>query len=69
MVALDAELRGVHRIVCEAFNGPAPVGCNTVRHLDDVKHNNVPDNLAWGTQADNMADAVRNGTHNRRWRK
>ena len=33
-----------------------------VRHLDGDPTNNRVGNLAWGTQADNMADAVRHGT-------
>lgn len=53
----------VHRVVALAFLGPAPDGRNTVRHLDDHSSNNVPANLAWGTQGDNIADQVRNGIH------
>lgn len=49
----------VHRAVAAAFLPPsdAPV----VRHLDDDPTNNVPSNLAWGTQADNVHDMVRAG--------
>jgi hypothetical protein len=32
-----------------------------VRHLDDDRENNHVSNLAYGTQADNIADAIRNG--------
>jgi HNH endonuclease/NUMOD4 motif len=69
VVALNRKLTGVHRLVCLAFNGPAPEGMNTVRHLNDVPADNRPENLAWGTQADNMADCIRLGNHNRRWKK
>ena len=51
----------IHRLVCEAFNGPAPFPSALVRHLDDVRTNNVPSNLAWGTHADNVQDRTRNG--------
>lgn len=53
------EFRG-HRLVAAAFLGE-PTG-PVVRHLDDVKTNNVVGNLAYGNQSDNMFDAVRNGT-------
>lgn len=49
----------VHRLVAVAFlDGPAgPV----VRHKDDDPANNTPENLAWGTQADNVHDMHRAG--------
>jgi len=40
----------VHRLVCEAFHGPAPEGKNIVLHLDEDATNNKPCNLRWGTQ-------------------
>lgn len=52
----------VHVLVAEAFLGPRPEGLE-VRHLDDVKTNNVPANLAYGTASENRYDSVRNGTH------
>lgn len=51
----------VHRLVCETFNGPPAEGQNVCRHLNDVKTDNRPENLAWGTDADNVADKMRNG--------
>lgn len=48
-------------LVLEAFVGPMPVGCRVARHLNDDRTNNRPENLAWGTDADNVKDAVRNG--------
>lgn len=50
----------VHRLVCEAFHGPAPSRLHLARHLDDVKSNNRASNLAWGTGKDNAADRRRN---------
>ena len=52
----------VHRLVCEAFNGPGEDG-QVARHLNDDPMDNRPENLAWGTQADNLQDMVRNGRH------
>ena len=43
----------VHRLVCEAFNGPAPEGM-VCMHLDENARNNRPENLAWGTQKQNL---------------
>ena len=51
----------IHRLVCEAFNGPSPFAGAVVRHLDDDPSHNAPCNLAWGTMSENMADAKRNG--------
>lgn len=44
----------VHRLICEAFNGAAPVGSDVCMHLDENSANNRPDNLAWGTQKENL---------------
>jgi hypothetical protein len=54
-----------HVLIALAHHGPPPPGCTQVRHLDDNPTNDDPGNLAWGTPADNVADAVRNG---RTWR-
>lgn len=54
------EIRGVHRVVAEAFI-PNPRNFPLVRHLNDVRDDNRVANLAWGTQSDNMYDAVKNG--------
>jgi hypothetical protein len=51
----------VHRLVCEAFNGPAPFEGALCRHLDDNPTNNHFSNLAWGTSLDNHNDRRRNG--------
>lgn len=56
-------MKQVHRLVCEAFHGPAPEGKNLVLHWDDDPLNNTPENLRWGDLSDNQRDAVRNGRH------
>lgn len=43
----------VHRLVCEAFNGPPQDG-QVCMHLDEKSANNRPENLAWGTQKENL---------------
>lgn len=55
----------VHRIVCEAFNGPCPEGKSIVAHNDGDFTNNTPENLRWATHAENQRDRERHGTHNR----
>lgn len=55
--------RPVHQLVLETFAGPCPPG-ELARHLNDIKTDNRwPENLCWGTPAENSADAVRNGNH------
>jgi hypothetical protein len=49
----------LHRVVALLAFGPCPDG-QKVRHLDDDKTNNWPENLAYGTAADNAADFLRN---------
>lgn len=51
----------VHRLVAAAFHGPCPDGME-VRHLDGVRTNNTPSNLAYGTHLENLQDTVRHGT-------
>lgn len=45
----------LHRMIAETLL-PNPHKWNIVRHLDDNPLNNHLANLAWGSQADNMAD-------------
>lgn len=51
-----------HRIVAMAFLPPRPSDHHGVRHLDGNPANNRASNLAWGTQAENIADKSRHGT-------
>lgn len=52
----NPEPRRVHRLVCEAFHGPAPDGQPYVCHRDGTRTNNHASNLYWGSAADNAAD-------------
>lgn len=44
----------VHRLVCEAFHGPAPDDKQLVMHGDEDALNNRPNNLQWGSQRENL---------------
>lgn len=52
----------VHRLVCEAFNGPQPHGRELVAHNDGNPLNNHFSNLRWATHAENLADRLAHGT-------
>jgi len=56
-------MKFVHVLMLEAFKGLRPEGCQAL-HSDDVKANNLIDNLRWGTHAENYADRVKNGGGN-----
>jgi hypothetical protein len=44
----------VHRLICEAFNGPAPEKA-VCMHLNEDATDNRSVNLQWGTQKQNLA--------------
>ena len=50
----------IHRLVASAFI-PNPLNLPQVNHIDTNKENNLPENLEWITNDDNMAHAIRNG--------
>lgn len=52
--------RYIHRLVAEAFI-PNPNNFPIVRHLYDQPEYNEIEDLAWGTQKDNMRDCIENG--------
>lgn len=52
----------VHRLVMEAFVGPAPEG-NEVCHNDGDPANNRLENLRYDTHSENAFDAVQHGVH------
>lgn len=53
----------VHQLVLAAFEGERPSSGHEGRHLDGNPLNNAPSNLAWGTRTENVADAIKHGTH------
>ena len=54
--------RTVHRLVLEAFVGPAPEGA-VACHNNDIQTDNRLENLRWDTRSENQNDIVRNGNH------
>lgn len=51
----------VHRLVCEAFCGPAPDDNYQVDHRDTNRSNNRVSNLRWATPSENIKHGVRCG--------
>jgi HNH endonuclease len=45
----------VHRLVCEAFHGPAQFERAGVTHLDFYTLNNKPENLKWATHQESTS--------------
>jgi hypothetical protein len=58
----------IHRIVAEAFI-PNPLKKETVNHKDNVKGNNVVNNLEWATQSENSKHAFDNGFNSNKGEK
>lgn len=56
--------RPVHILVCEAFTGPRPEGM-VARHKNGDPLDARAVNLHWGTQRENMLDAVEHGRNRR----
>ncbi len=52
----------VHKIILTTFVGAKPSATSVCRHLNGNPADNRADNLAWGTQSENIADAVMHGT-------
>jgi hypothetical protein len=52
----------VHSMVLRAFEGEPSEG-QICRHLDGVRTNNAPSNLAWGSHSENMADRKLHGNY------
>lgn len=51
----------VHRLVVEAWHGAKPDADAVVRHLNGNALDNRPENLRWGTAAENTADMFEHG--------
>lgn len=54
IIMIKGKPHKVARLVCEAFHGPAPDDKPICMHLDENAANNRADNLAWGTQKENL---------------
>lgn len=52
----------VHRLICEAFNGP-PNPDDTCSHIDGNRINNNYKNLIWESMSDNHKRKLEHGTH------
>jgi hypothetical protein len=59
-VWLSGRRRYVHVLMAETWLGPRPWG-RLALHDDDDPDNTHISNIAWGTPAQNYADAIRNG--------
>jgi len=59
----DQRVIAVHILVCSAFHGRRPLGCE-VAHNDGDKLNNAASNLRWATPRENNADRILHGTSN-----
>lgn len=55
----------LHRLVCEAWHGPAPSPKHQAAHIDGDPGNNLPENLYWALPIENCADTIRHGRTNR----
>lgn len=55
--------RSIHRLVCEAFHGPAPADKPWALHRNGDHRDNRAENLYWGSPQDNVDDMIRHGTH------
>jgi len=51
----------VHRLVLEAFVGPAPAGMEACHYPDQTRSNCKLSNLRWDTRKENSADKIRCG--------
>jgi hypothetical protein len=51
----------ISRFVCAAFHGPAPKGKTYACHRNGIKTDNRPENVYWGTPAENGQDKQRLG--------
>lgn len=59
---LLGRLKLAHRMVAEAFLGPAPSPNHLVCHNNNRPADNWVGNLRWDTQVGNLADRIENGT-------
>lgn len=60
-VKIDGKSHLVHRLVAEAFLGPAPDGRPQVAHWDGDPSNNRASNLRYASPSENNQDKLRHG--------
>lgn len=60
-VFISGRAEKIHRLVCEAFNGSPGKGDLVVRHMNAIRSDNRPGNLAWGTRKENSAGRKAHG--------
>jgi hypothetical protein len=67
MVLRDGRMQLVHRLVCEAVNGPPPTPKHEAAHNCGNGHEGCynPHHLEWKTRVGNQKDRVVHGTSNR----
>jgi len=53
--------KSIHRLVCSAFNGPAPVGSDC-SHINGDDKDNRPSNLIWESRKKNCLRKISHGT-------
>jgi hypothetical protein len=62
---VDGKVMGIHRYVCELFNGPPPTPNHAAAH--SCGHGNIgcvtPHHLLWKTYSENETDKLIHGTH------
>jgi thymidylate synthase ThyX len=56
------EVHFIHKLMLEAFIGPPPEGQEYTLHKNGNNLDNCLENLRWGSQAENSADRVRDGS-------
>lgn len=54
--------RFVHRLVCQAFHGPAPAPNSQAAHNDGNPNNPTATNVRWATPQENARDKIAHGT-------
>lgn len=57
-VCVSRKFRTIHRMVAQAFLGPAPGGATDVNHINGDRSDNRVENLEWATRSQNMLHAV-----------
>lgn len=61
-VQMAGKQERVSRIVCWTYHGAPPSWDHQAAHLDGVRSNNEPSNLAWKTSKENHEDRIAHGT-------